>query len=378
MKLLAVMLLGIGLLLTGCSDESPGDKEFRVGLIAPISGQIPELGLATVEAAKLAVREVNDRGGLLIDDEWYRVVLLVEDNEDNPEQSVSAALRLINQQNVSAIVGPQASRNAIPVARYAEYANIPMISPSSTNPETTRYKEWVFRVAIVDTFQGRLMARFAFEELGLRKAAVLYDISSEYNRHLAEVFREEFKDLGGGIVAFELYTRDVPDVTEQLRRIKMARPEALFLPNYYSEVPQQARLARKLGIEAQLLGTDSWSQILPEERKAVEGAFFTTHYAVDRDDGQLLGFRARYRQAYSREPNEVAALTYDAFGILFEAARRHGGVEPQGLRDAINTLDSYDGITGNIEFRGSGDPVRSAVLVEVKDGEFGFSKWVEP
>ena len=378
MKLLTALLFFAGLLLQGCSEQSADERELRVGLIVPMSGRLPEVGLATVEAAKLAVREVNDRGGLLINDEWYRVNLLIEDNEDSPEQSVSAALRLINQQNVSAIIGPQSSRNAIPAARYAEYAKIPLISPWSTNPETTRHKEWVYRVAYVDTFQGQLMARFAFEELGLRKAAVLYDVSSAYNRHLAEVFREAFKDLGGGIVAFELYTRDAPDVTEQLRRIKAARPEALFLPNYYNEVPEQARQAREVGIQAQLLGSDTWTQIPPAERAAVEGAFFSTHYAVDREDGQVLNFRARYRQAYNKEPNDVAALTYDAFGMLFEAAQHHGGVDPLGLRDALNALDTYDGITGKIEFRGSGDPVKSAVLIEVRNGELGFSKWVEP
>ncbi|WP_299017573.1 ABC transporter substrate-binding protein [uncultured Photobacterium sp.] len=378
MKLLTVLLIIGGFFLTACSEQSERGRELRIGLIAPVTGQIPEVGLSTIEAAKLAVQEVNDRGGLIIDNERYRVVLLIEDNRDNPEYTISAALELINQQNVSAIIGPQASRNAIPAAKYVEYAQIPMISPWSTNPETTSHKKWVYRVAYVDTFQGELMAKFAFDTLGLRKAAVLYDISSDYNRNLAEVFSSAFKSLGGGVVAFELYTRDAPDVTEQLRRIKAAQPEVLFLPNYYNEVPEQARQARKLGITARLLGSDTWTQISADDRSAVEGAFFSTHYALDRADGEALNFRAYYRQAYNREPNDVAALTYDAFGLLFAAAKRHGGVEPQGIRDALNELEPYDGITGKIEFRDSGDPVKSAVLIEVKSGEFIFSKWVEP
>jgi len=378
MKLLTALLIVAGLLLSGCDERPDRDRKLRIGLIAPVSGQIAEVGQASVEAAKLAVQEVNDRGGLIINDEWYRVVLLIEDNQDNAEQSISAALRLINQKNVSAIVGPQASRNAIPAARYAEFANIPMLSPWSTNPETTRHKEWVFRIAYVDTFQGQLMARFAYDKLGFKRAAVLYDVSSEYNRNLAEVFREAFKAQGGRIVAFELYTRDAPDVTEQLRRIKAAEPEVLFLPNYYNEVPDQVRQARKLGISAQLLGSDTWTQIPQAERGALEGSFFSTHYAVDKADGEALNFRARYRQAYNRDPSDVAALTYDAFGMLFEAAQRSGGVEPEGIRDALKTLDVYEGITGQIDFRDSGDPVKSAVLLEVKDGEFSFSMWIKP
>lgn len=378
MKLMTALLIMAGLLLSGCDDRPAQNRELRIGLIAPISGQISEVGLATVEAAKLAVQEVNNRGGLIIDNKQYQVALFIEDNQDNPEQTVSAALRLVNQKNVSAIVGPQASRNAIPAARYAEYAKIPLISPWSTNPETTRNKSWVYRVAYVDTFQGQLMAKFAYETLGYKKAAVLYDVSSEYNRNLAEVFRAAFKSVGGRVVAFELYTRDAPDVTEQLRRIQAATPEVLFLPNYYNEVPGQARLARKLGITAQLLGSDTWSQISKAERDALEGAFFSTHYAVDKADGEVLNFRARYRQAYNKDPSDVSALTYDAFGMLFEAAKRHGGIEPEGIRDALNTLGGYEGITGRIEFRDSGDPIKSAVLLEVKGGEFSFSKWVEP
>ncbi|PSW04444.1 ABC transporter substrate-binding protein [Photobacterium lipolyticum] len=378
MKLIITLLMLAGLFLSGCDDRQSRSREFRIGLIAPISGHIPEVGLATVEAAKLAVQEVNDSGGLIIDNQRYRVELLIEDNQDKAEQAISAALRLINQQNVSAIVGPQASRNAIPAARYAEYARIPMISPWSTNPETTRDKNWVFRVAFVDTFQGQVMASFAYDELGYKKAAVLYDISSEYNRNLAEVFRTAFKALGGGIVAFEFYTRDTEDVSKQLRRIQAAEPDVLFLPNYYNEVPGQARQAREVGIQAKLLGSDSWAQIPPAQRNAIEGAFFSTHYAVDTSNDETMNFRARYRQTFSREPDDVAALTYDAFGMLFEAAKRHGGVEPEGIRDALNNLDVYDGVTGKIKFRDSGDPIKSAVVLEVKNGEFSFSMRVEP
>ncbi|MGF1714758.1 ABC transporter substrate-binding protein [Photobacterium chitinilyticum] len=378
MKLASSLFIVFALLITGCDSQPPQSRELRIGLIAPISGQIPEVGQATIEAAELAVREVNDRGGLIIDNKHYHVALLIEDNQDNAEQTISAALRLINQQNVSAIIGPQASRNAIPAARYAEFAQLPMLSPWSTNPETTRNKNWVYRIAFDDTFQGQRMARFAFQDLGYQKAAVLYDVSSEYNRNLAEVFRTAFRALGGRVVAFELYTRDAPDVTEQLHRIQATDPGVLFLPNYYNEVPEQARLARELGISAQLLGSDTWTQIPAVDRDALEGAFFSTHYAVDKADGEALNFRARFREAYNKDPNDIAALTYDAFGVLFEAVRHHGGIDPKGIRDALNALVGFEGVTGRIEFKGSGDPTKSAVLLEVKEGEFVFKRWIAP
>lgn len=378
MKGLITLIILASLMLSGCEEQPEQQLEFRVGLIAPVTGQLSEVGRATVEAAEMAVAAANQQGGLVINNQQYRVVLLTEDNQDNTEHTISAALRLINQKNVSAIIGPQASRNAIPAARYAEYAQIPLISPWSTNPRTTLNKDWVFRVAYVDTFQGQLMAKFAYQELGSRKAAVLYDVSSDYNRKLAEVFSTEFQALGGLMVAFELYTRDAPDLEEQLRQIKLADPDILFLPNYYNEVPAQARQVRAAGITAQLLGSDSWAQIPDTEREALEGAYFSTHFAVDKADGKVLNFRARYREAYHRDPDDVAALTYDAFGLLFAAARRSGSTEPQGLRDALKSMPVYEGITGRIEFRGSGDPIKSAVLMTVYHGQFLFSRWVAP
>ncbi|UXI03454.1 ABC transporter substrate-binding protein [Photobacterium sp. TY1-4] len=378
MKGLVALIMLASLMLSGCEERSEQQPEFRVGLIAPVSGQIPEVGRATVEAAELAVATVNQQGGLIINNQQYRVVLLTEDNQDNAEHTISAALRLINQKNVSAIIGPQASRNAIPAARYAEYAKIPLLSPWSTNPRTTLNKDWVFRVAYVDTFQGQLMAKFAYDELGARTAAVLYDVSSDYNRKLAEVFSTEFQAMGGIMAAFELYTRDAPNLEEQFRQIKSANPDILFLPNYYNEVPEQARQARAAGITTQLLGSDSWAQIPESDRDILEGAYFSAHYAVDKASGQALNFRARYREAYQRDPDDVAALTYDAFGLLFEAAKRSGSTEPQELRDALRTMPEYEGITGQIEFRNSGDPTKSAVLMTVKDGQFIFSRWIAP
>ncbi len=374
--LLALALAVLG--GAGCGEQAASRREFRIGLIAPLSGQIPEVGQASLEAARLAVQEVNEDGGLLIGGARYRLVLLVEDDADKAEQAVGAALKLINQRNVSAIVGPQASRNAIPAARVAEQARIPLISPWSTNPETTRNKQWVFRVAFIDTFQGPLMARFAYHQLGLRRAALLFDVSSEYNRSMAEVFSTAFERLGGEVVAYEPYTRDVPELSRQWSRIRAARPDLLFLPNYYNEVPQQARQARAQGISARLLGGDSWGQIPAAERAVLEGGFFSTHYAIDDAGEQAREFVTRYREAYNRDPDDVAALTFDAFGMLFQAAQRQGGVEPQQIRDGLGGLELYQGITGRIAFSASGDPIKSAVVLEVKEGTFRFHSRVAP
>jgi len=379
-KWLLAAILSLNILVVGLAcggqDEQP---EFRVGLIAPITGNIPEVGQSSVDSANLIVNEVNQAGGLEVAGRKYKIVLLIEDNEDKADVTTSKALSLINQQNVIAIVGPQASRNAIPASIVAEVAKIPMISPWSTNPETTRNKKWVFRVGYIDPFQGQVMARFAREDLGVDKVAVLYDIASEYNRGLTEVFAPFFESLGGEVVALESYTTDAPDVSEQLARIRESGAEVLFLPNYHTEVPDQVRAAREMGIEATVLGSDTWALIQDADREVVEGAFISAHFAVDIADEHAQRFISSYRAAYGRDPDDVAALTFDAFGLLFKAVQDQGKVDPDAIRDGLDTITGYGGVTGSISYDGvGGDPVKSVNLLQIKDGEFVFHSQVEP
>lgn len=377
-RLIALALLSLSLILVGCSDQEKNGAELQIGLIAPITGPLSKVGKSSVEAAQLALQEINDSGGLSIAGEPVRLVLLIEDNQDQASMAVSAALKLINRDRVNVIIGPQVSRNAIPAARVAERAEIPLISPGSTHPDTTRDKNWVFRVAFIDTFQGRIMARFAREELNLQQVALLFDISSEYNRGLAEVFRTSFEALGGEIVAFESYTRDAPDVREHLARIGASGSPALFMPNYHNEVPGQVRQAKASGLQLQLLGSDSWAQISAVHRRIIEGAYFSTHYSSDSTDPMTREFVSRYRLAYGRAPDDIAALTYDAFGLLLQAVKTQDSITPQAIRDGLAASDNYHGVTGDMTYPGTGDPVKSAIVMQVRDGQFLFHSRVEP
>jgi branched-chain amino acid transport system substrate-binding protein len=187
-----------------------------------------------------------------------KVMLLVEDDQDRAELAARAAQKLINQDKVAALVGPSLSRNAIPVADVAEGARIPMISPNSTNPATTAGKKYAFRVDFIDPFQGRVIARFARDELHAQTAAVLYDVASAYNKGIAEVFRQVFAEAGGQVVAFESYTTDArTNLAAQLGRVRASAPQLVFLPNYADEIPIQVEQARQAGIGATLLGSDA-------------------------------------------------------------------------------------------------------------------------
>jgi branched-chain amino acid transport system substrate-binding protein len=193
-----------------------------------------------------------------------------------------------------------------------------MISPASTRPETTEGKGYVFRAAFTDPFQGRVLARFARDGLHAQTVAVLYDVASAYNKGLADIFRDAFQEAGGQVVAFESYTTDArTNLSAQLARIRSSGGQVLFLPKYADEVPMQVEQARQAGIDATLLGSDSWGDIAAAEMEKFDGAVYTGHWASNMGSGQAQAFVAAYREAYSRLPTETSALTYDALGLLF-------------------------------------------------------------
>ncbi len=369
--LLALLLfLLIGAAACGPTPDLP--TEIRIGVIAPLSGEAPGIGEATVWAAELAVHAVNEAGGLQVGETRYPLVLVVEDSKNIPDTAVTAARKLINQDNVIVLIGPQTSRNAIPVATIAENAGIPMISPYSTNPATTAGKRYVFRVPFVDSFQGAVLAHFALDDLDVQTAAVLYDIANDYNRDIAEFFQSAFVEGGGEIVAFEAYTTGAEEYDVQLAHIREAQPQVIFLPNYVYEVPFQVEEIRRAGIDAIILGSDSWDGVVFATNPAFDGAFFSAHFAPDDADALKMDFVNAYQAAYGQTPNDIAALTYDAFGLLFEAIRNQGEVNPEAIRDGLGGIERYEGVTGTMTYSGSGDPAKSVNILRLKDGEPQF------
>ncbi|MGA2613804.1 MAG: ABC transporter substrate-binding protein [Spirochaetia bacterium] len=374
-----VLVLCIGassILVAGGKAEAP---TIRVGVVAELTGDIPAVGASCKNAAEMAVKEVNDAGGLEVGGNKYNVDLFIEDNAGKADQSASAAQKLITQNNVVAIIGPNASRYAIPASEISESSKVVLITPWSTNPKTTldartgAPKKYVFRSCFIDPFQGRVVAKFAMDNLKAKKAAVLYDVASEYNKGIAEFFKQTFEQIGGQVVAFETYTTGDKDFSAQLTKIKETNPDVIFLPNYYSEVPLQIQQAHRLGITTPFLGSDSWgsADLLKLGGQDLEGYYFSTHYAADAATPIATKFIAAYKAKYSSTPDDVAALTYDAFGLLWTALKNAGKVDRQAVRDALAKVPQYEGVTGNMKFQeGSGDPIKSAVILQIKNGQF--------
>ena len=378
---LAVVLLGI--FLSACQPAGPAT--IKIGLNAELTGSIPVVGESCRNAAELAVKEINDAGGLEVGGEKYMIELLVEDNEDKAESAAAATQKLVTA-NVLAMIGPNASRNAIPSSVVAESSKMVMISPWSTNPKTTIVeetglpKQFVFRAAFIDDFQGVVAAKFAMDQLQTAKPAVLYDVASEYNKGIAEVYKKTLEDNGITVVAFETYTTGDKDFSSQLTNIKNAEADSLFLPNYYSEVPLQVQQARKVGFTGGILGSDSWGnlELISLCGADCDGLFFTTHYAADIATPKAQAFIKAYEAAYGKTPDDVAALTYDSFGMLFQAIQAAGSIGRQAVRDAVASITLYEGVTGNMQFKGTGDPVKSAVILQIKDGKFTYFATANP
>jgi branched-chain amino acid transport system substrate-binding protein len=366
------------LLLMSCGGANDSDT-IKIGLIAELTGDVPAVGASCKNAAEMAVKEINDAGGLDLMGKKYKVNLYIEDNAGKADQSASAAQKLIAQQNVLAIVGPNASRYAIPATEIAESAKVALITPWSTTPKTTldsktgASKKYAFRACFTDPFQGRVVAKFVLDNLKLKKAAVLYDVASEYNKGIAEVFKETFEKSGGQIVAFETYTTNDKDFSAQLTKIKKAEPSVIFLPNYYSEVPLQIQQAKRLGISVPFVGSDSWgsSELVKLCGTDCENYYFSTHYAADNATPTAKKFIENYKKAYGNIPDDVAALTFDSFGLLSQAIKNGNKPDRQSVRDSLARIPNYQGVTGNMQFReGSGDPIKSAVMLQIKNGKF--------
>ena len=372
------LLLLVACSLAACRSSTPEVREVRIGLIAPITGDLAYLGQATLEAAKLAEKEVNDRGGLVVGGQKYQLKLIIEDDTDSQEVAVAVAKKLINLDEVAVIVGPQLSRDAIPAANVAERSRIPMISPASTNPQTTAGKSYVYRAAFIDPFQGSVMARFAYEDMHASRTAVLFDVASAYNRGIAESFRRAYEGLGGTIVAFETYTTGETNFRAQLERIAASNPDVVYLPNYDYEIVPQVQQAEAMGLNFQYIGADAWGALPPNMRDELNGGYFTTHYAPDIGGAEAQNFISSYTKAYGTPPIDLAALTYDAFHLLFKAMVDERQTTPEAIRKGLTGIRQFTGVTGTFEYRGTGDPVKSAAVVTINGGNFVYHKSVAP
>jgi branched-chain amino acid transport system substrate-binding protein len=256
-----------------------------------------------------------------------------------------------------------------------------MISPSSTNPKVTQIGDYIFRVCFIDPFQGEVMAKFAFNSLKAKKAAILFDSNSDYSKGLIQFFKAAFTKLGGTIVIEKAYAQRDRDFTGQLTAIRDTTPDVIYVPGYYQEVGVIAKQTKQLGIKAPLLGGDGWDspQLWDLGGDALNGNYISNHYSVDDPTPVIQDFVKRYKAKYNGiAPDAIAALGYDATMVMADAIKRAGGTECVALRDAIAQTANYKGITGVITLNSERNAVKPAVVLELKDKKFVYKETINP
>lgn len=365
--------------LSSCTKKNAQPSHvIKIGEYGSFTGSEATFGVSTNEGLKLAIKEKNAAGGI----KGKKIELISYDNQGKPEEARAMVQRLITQDQVLAVIGEVASTRSLAAAPVAQQYKVPMISPSSTNPQVTEIGDYIFRVCFIDPFQGLVMAKFARENLKKAKVAILKDVKSDYSTGLSDVFEREFKAMGGEIVGIESYASGDTDFKAQLTQIKGKKPEAIFVPGYYTEVGMIARQARQLGMkDVPLLGGDGWdSEKLWEiGGEAIKGSYFSNHYTTESDNPKVVDFIKRYREEYKgKTPDGLAALGYDAGQILIAAMERASELTPQAIRNEIAKTKDFVGVTGQITINDQRNATKSAVVVQVADKVNRFVTTITP
>ena len=312
-----------------------------------------------------------------------KVEVETQDDQSKADEAKTIAVKFASDAKVVAVIGEVASSRSKTAAPEFQRAGIPMISPSSTNPEVTKVGDFIFRVCFIDPFQGFVMSKFATEELKLKKVAIMRDPSQDYSVGLADVFKEQFAKMGGAIAVDVSYNAKDSDFRSQLGQIKAAGADGIFIPGYYNEVGTIARQAKELGITVPLMGGDGWdSEKLVEGAggpgKALEGAYFSTHYSKDSKEQKVQDFVKAFSAKNGKAPASLVAQGYDAMMILADAIKRAGSTDRKKVRDALAQTKDDDAVTGKITIDTNRNATKSAVVLQIKGAEFAYVKTIAP
>jgi branched-chain amino acid transport system substrate-binding protein len=356
--------------------SSQNSNEILIGEYGSLTGGTATFGQSTHKGMELATEEINAAGGLI----GKKIKVITVDDQSRPEEAKTAVLKLIRQNEVRAVIGEVASSRSLAAAPECQKAKIPMISPASTNPKVTEIGDYIFRACFIDTFQGEAMAKFAFEKLKVRRVAILKDIKNDYSIGLANFFDKTFRELGGEVIGTESYSEGDIEFRAQLTTLKGLQPEAVFVPGYYTEVGLIARQARELGLNVPLMGGDGWDSPKTIEigGEAVNGYYFSNHYAADDPNPTVQNFIAKFKNKYGEVPDAMAVLGYDAAGLLYDAIRRSASDEPQKIRDALAATRDYQGVSGSLTMDENRNAKKRIVILKIDNGAIKFADALTP
>jgi len=351
---------------TGSSTSGTTGDAIKIGAIGPLSGAASTYGVSVKEGAQLLEKEVNDAGGI----NGKKIQFVFEDDQADPNSSMQAFNKLVDDEKVCAILGPVTSGATLAVAPNATSRQIPMITPTGTEPTITKVGgEYMFRGCFVDSFQGEVLAKYSNETLKSKTAAVLYNSGSDYSKGIADSFKAKFEAAGGTVGEFLTYNDKDTDFKAQLTKIKSLNPDIIVLPDYYNVVGLIAKQARGMGIQSQFLGGDGWEseELTKIGQDAVNGALYINHYYSGDTDTAVKSFVDSYKKEYNKEPDAFAALGYDSAKLLVKAIEKAGKTDGAAIKDALAGMEMTS-VTGNIKFNDERSAIKSAAIIKV-DGD---------
>jgi branched-chain amino acid transport system substrate-binding protein len=390
--LLMCLAMVVGL-LAGCSSgqktetktetKTEAAKEVKIGINYELTGGVATYGNSSVDGIMMAFDEINAAGGI----NGMKIVPVKVDNKSDAAEATSVATRLMTQEKVVACLGPATSgsfKATIPVAMGSK---IPVISASATADKGVtvddkgKVNDYVFRLCFSDSFQGVTMANFALNNLKAKTAVIMKDNSSDYAKGLAENFKKTFEAAGGKIVAEEGYVAKDKDFNAVLTKIKGQSFDVVFLPGYYEEAGLIIKQARDLGITAPVLGADGFDSPKLVElagAKALNDVYFSNHYSSLDKDPKVIDFIKAYKAKYGKDPDAFNALGYDLGKYIADAVKRAGSTDPVKIKDALAATKGFVGVTGTFDMGADHNPIKSAVVIGLKDGVQATSVKVEP
>ncbi len=365
------------ILLFSVSSGSFAQDIVKFGISEPMTGAMAVGGELCMQGYELAHEQNPTVLG-------KQVELVLVDNKSDKVEAANAVSRLIERDNVVAVFVGYGSSMAIPGGEVADKAGIPMLSASATNPLVTQGKDYVFRACFLDPFQGEVMARYTYNDLGIKRAALLVDIAQDYSVGLANFYKRTFESLGGQIVSDVKYNTGDQDFSAQLSQIINSGAEALFFPGYFGDVALIAIQGRELGYTGQFLGGDTLHnptliELAGESAEdLIASTFFVDDEALLEANPEAGKFVQLFKEKYNESPNAVSVLTYDSYNLMIDAIERAGSLDPAAIRDALANTKEFLGAGGSITIDENGDAVKPAILVKVVNGDFVYETTVNP
>lgn len=377
MRKINMFVVGAMMLIGGCgkSGEVAKPETIKIGGMAPLTGALAIYGVTTTNGAELAVKEINENGGVL----GKKIEYVMLDTKGDSTEAVMAYNKLVDEK-VAGIIGEVTSKPTLAVAEVAVQDNMPLITPTGTQVDITEVGPNIFRVCFTNPYQGKVLAITSKERLGANTVAVMLNNSSDYSDGIAKAFIEESEKLGMKVMGVEGYADGDKDFRPQLTKLAAMNPDAILIPEYYEQAALIATQAREVGVKSIFVGSDGWDGIAKtldqSAYAAIENSYFTNHFSMEDQSEKIQNFLKDYREAYKEDPSAFSALGYDAVYMMKSAIEKAGSTDKQKIVDALKGIE-YDGVTGYLTFDDHNNPIKAVTVLKIENGKYVFDSKVK-